>query len=186
MISLKDIFRKKQVYNSVRDLPMSVFIDIVCGVIPEPENWQTLFEEYQSLSKDNKSTIFLSLLKDITFNENQIYLTQVLLYSLSVNYNDEVAGQLRTPRFKFTRESYKRDIEITLSGLKSQSIKLKEKKDKLQQLSKGEKPKPTDWDMQFVYLSKFMGVKMTAHNTSVSEYINAINYLKEATKNNGK
>src|SRR5699024_10870961 len=108
-----------------------------------PENWQTLFEEYQSLSKDNKSTIFLSLLKDITFNENQIYLTQVLLYSLSVNYNDEVAEQLRTPRFKFTRESYKRDIELTLSGLKSQSIKLKEKKDKLSQLSKGEKPKPT-------------------------------------------
>lgn len=192
MITLKDIFRKKQSWSSVSDMLMSDFIAVICGKIKEPSNWETLFNEYQSLLKEEKSDKILYLLKDISYNQNKVFIIQSLCYSLSLRYNDAIASELRSlnPRFTYhNNDKLKKELQLTMSQTKSLLALIKNKKDELKKIQSNHKqPKLTDWDSQFVYLTKFMGVKMNAKNTTVSEYCNAINLIKEANKpdKNGK
>lgn len=190
MMVLRNILQRKQVYNSVRDTPMSVFIDVICGLREEPKNWDKIFNEYQELSKDGKSNLILNMLKEIHFKENQVFLIRTLCYSIAQNYSKEIAVQLSSfiPRFTFTNaKTFAKEIKATLSTCKSILIQVADTKAKLKEMQKeNKKPTPQDWDIQFVYLTKFMGVKMTAKNTTISEYINALNMVKESTKDNGK
>ena len=192
MTTLKDIFRKKQAYHSVSDMLMYDFIAIICGKQKEPKNWDDLFNEYQSLLKEEKSDTVLYLLKDISYNQNKIFIIQSLCYALSLRYSKDIADELRSinPRFKYeNNDKLNKELQLTMSQAKALSALVKNKKEELKRIQSGHKqPKLTDWDSQFVYLTKFMGVKMNAKNTTVSEYCNAINLIKEANKTdkNGK
>ena len=164
---------------------MSYFIDVVCSIIPEPSNWPQVFEEYQTLLRDNKSNLYLQLLKDISVTENKIFLIQTLCYSLSVKYNTDIAKQLRlfVPRFEFKNDAnLQKNIKITISSTKSANIQLQEKRNRLKNMQSKNKPNPNDWTEHFIYMTKFMNTKMTIFNTTVAEYCNCLQMMKEANK----
>ena len=185
MRNLRSILQRKQVYNSCDEMPMNVFIDIICEKIKEPNNWAKIFEQYQTLIKDNKSVLYLQLLREISYTENKNYLIQTLCLALSERYNKEIATQLHYlfPRFKFENTDKLIDeLKRTIASIKSNRLKLGDKKQRLKLMSSNSKPKTSDWVEQFIYLTKFMGVKMTIFNTTVTEYCKAIELIKEANK----
>lgn len=195
MISLNGIFKTKQKSLSCDTITLDHFIDILYGYKPEPSNWQSIFSEYQSLVKDEKSNNILSLLIQISTGENQIVIMNNALHAISVNYTETLAKSLRKlfPRIKFAKNTLKKDIETAINIMKSRQVKLNEAKSELEKerkKSEGNKSSgKNSWISTLVTLSKYQGYQINIKTITVSEYCLILNNFKEyqlALKNNGK
>lgn len=193
MMVLRNILRKKQAYASCSVMPLSVFLGIIYQEIPEPTNWEEIFQEYQELSKTKQSNVFLSLSRDIVYTDNKIYIIESCLNMIGVCWNADIASVLNGyyPKIKYPNdpEQLRADISKTRSLLKSLKLKNNDNKSTLTKMQKEASKnvsKKTDWDIQLSVISKYMGYKIDPRNTMVSEYCALINLYNEAVKANGK
>lgn len=195
MISLGNIFKRKQASLSCSSMTLDHFVDVLYGARPEPANWDHIFSEYQSLVKDEKSNYILSLLIQIATGENQIVLMNNALLAISARYNDSMAKALRLlfPRIKFTKNTLKKDIETAINIMKSRHVKLNEAKSELERERKSSQSGKSDgknaWISTLVTLSKYQGYQINIKTITVSEYCLILNNFKDyqiAAKKNGK
>lgn len=181
-------------YASLRELPLSVFIENYCNT-PSLPNWDKLLSEYLIVSGDKNSSQFIRLvfgMEQIRFRAATI---DMLVVAMRESYHDAIADALRAyfPRFKFLEDSYIQDMEYALNiekNNKSVYDSYRQQLDAIQDKKKGEKTPEDKYDgfrATMLQINKQAGYEAVKDESSAYDYAVAVRelnkYIEELNKN---
>lgn len=190
-------------YESIRELPMSIFIDIM-----ETENhlllvkkgrgkkdkavaiWNNIVQEYNDLTENESQKHAVQLLKFVSLMDLKIRAINHCLYSLKLNFNQDLADMVSYfgIRSKITRLNRFDAIKKAESELKRMISSLEEKRSELENIQKKNNKESGNSGFQSVLidLSKFQGYRLDAKDITVFEFCLLLNKFKEHIKNLNK
>jgi len=191
---LAQLFKKplppKELINTCSKCSMAKFVDcLVNGNTHVVDNWESIFNEYLSISGDTHISTILELLKSITMIENKLTLIQLCVDRLADGYHVGLADQLRSLGFRFKYEDgpdLRRELEITVTQSKSMLIQLEQEKAELETLRKsdGEKATIQDYELQYSAIEEFKGCVIDPDAYMVSRYVADIKRMKQRYSQN--
>lgn len=184
-----------KIYTSCNELPLGIFLDILYnGSIQKLKKsrfsrvskkklknaWATIYDEYSDLSKSESTQAFFQLLKQKTTLQNKLFITQLCIDSLKVNYSRELVNVLRKlgHNFKFTRESLTSDLKKVVAKSKPLVIRLKKLEENIAPYLSAEDLSRSDFEDILVSLSKFQGYRLNKSEITVTEFVNILNNYK--------
>lgn len=149
--------------------------------------WETLFDEYLSLSGDSHISTLLALLKEIAILTNKLTLIEMIVQQLAVKHNPGLAEQLRKLGFRFQyedNENLMRELELTITQSKAHLLTLNQNKAELEELraNQGSAATEMDYEMQLSELSKFQGYELDPDKVTVSRYCAILKRFKNFYK----
>lgn len=182
-----------QLYNNCSDTPMIIFIKVnitkdlshlIISGLPTheqlSETWDKIKMEYADLSKDTSQSYLLNLMTNIDVLDKKLVIIQSIVDSLALKRNEEMIKILQEELlFPFQYEDLKTDLDKTILKAKFDLMQLRrlegECKIFIEENKNNREITEQDYQDQFIALSKWMGVKYTMKNTSISEYIALVN-----------
>lgn len=201
------LFKKKDIcYQSCNEIPLYNFIKVLAKkdfsylvVSGSPKHldkvWEKILNEYIELTGSEKQTQMLSLMKEVAFLGNKIFLIKSVEYSLRIQYSEELVLQLKKLGFNINLnvknyDQYNKQLDILLTRLKSTINIYETKSNELKELQKVDE---SDKDLESQYLgwltdlSKFQGYRLDPKEITVIEFISIMeSYKNSIPKNNGK
>lgn len=195
------LFNKPKYYDSCNDLPLYNFIKLlstkdlsylVISGKPKnlPEVWDKVFNEYVQLTGSEKQTQILALTKEVAYLGNKIFMVNSVIYSLRIQYSEELVGVLKKLGFTISLnvknlKDYERQLDLLSTRLKS-TISIYEKKaEELKKINSSD-DNETNIESQYLgwltELSKFQGYRLNPKDITVTEFVNILNNYKEAAK----
>lgn len=189
-----------EIINNCRTLTMDKFIDCLvngnmkCLVVSgEPTDeeiqsaWEQIWDEYCILLNQPNYKIILKTLQNIVLYESKLIAIDYCMIVLSRQHSEPCIEILKKFGFNYSfdfndKEQFEKDLKNVKSISKVTLIKLKgERKNYEIQIKKSESKaiKESDFDKTFISLSKFMGYKVNATDTTVSEYCSMISMINK-------
>lgn len=156
---------------------VSAQYDLVGGV----NAWDTIFNEYLTLSGDESISQLLSLLKSIAIVSNRLQLIEIIVNQMVIKPIPELAEQLRSMGFRFQyTENLERDLQLTINQAKGYLLKLQQDQKELEDLRKSEGGPATeqDYEMQYSAIEQFKSVSVDPETYTVSRYCADIRRMK--------
>lgn len=158
-------------------LMLSEFIKIVCEVVPQPDYWLDILDEYATLKNDHNTKALFELQRDIAVIEYDLFLIEQIVNQLSKYWSFEL-GKLLRKEFGYEFE-YKNDDGLTLEleqTIQEARGKLMEKSEMLFELEQL-KPQTTKKITEMEYLvqiksyEQWYGQPIPLKTTSIKEYL---------------
>lgn len=188
------MIRTRKTYISCNELPLFNFIKL--SVIGDMEYlykekarpwmkpadlteiWDKIADEYKVLIKDKKSSHVLTLLKDITFMNNQLMLIQLSVNFLHKYYEPGICDLLRRLGFQYAfkdDESLYKDLKLVVSSAKRILVdKIAAEKELESIPSDGKAATENDYIALIGQMSKYMNFKIDPKNTTIAEFVSYI------------
>lgn len=195
------IFKQKLIkpalYTSCKEVSMTAFIKAIVkqdysGLIKSglplktdiDKAWETVFNEYTSISGDNHVSTLLALLKDIAILTNKLQLIEIIVNEMAEKHMPGLAEQLRKLGFRFQYEDgpeLRRELEITIVQSKAMLLQLKQDQAELEELRKNDGGAATeqDYELQLSAIEEFKGVSINPDTYMVSRYCADIKRMKD-------
>ncbi|MNE22159.1 hypothetical protein D3C80_1153490 [compost metagenome] len=194
--AIKQVLRKNRITPSVyywkcNDLPLSIFLKVLLtgdvGLLtisgkPTKEEldeaFQSIHEEYLSLSESVEYKQLLSLIKEIAMYENRYNLIVMAVNILRIIYDERIATELRTYGYKVIEgdvkdPSYHKQLDIILTKSKFIKINLQRASDDLNKINKNESESPDEnsYDVLLADLSKHQGYYLDPDKITVTHFL---------------
>lgn len=145
--------------------------------------WDNLFTEYTDLIENDSISISFSLIKDIHYMHNKLFIINTCVFALRMKYNEKVIYILKKMGFnlKFTRESYLKDCNSVISRAKSIVADLANKEKEYSGMKKNSSVSEQNYIDMVYAISKSAGHRLSVREITVSEFCAAYNsYVREA------
>jgi len=185
------MIRTRATYSNCSELPLYNFIKIVVydrleSLYSEKKYmflkeadleavWQSIYEEYNSLSGNSKHNHIFSLVREIAVLSHRLQVIQSAIDFLSTDFDEKVCQLLRKMGFKFNYkpDTMARDLKLTVSTAKQLLIKKQDAEKELNDLNKdSQKITEKEYNAQITRISKYMGFKINPKETSVLDFVN--------------
>lgn len=151
--------------------------------------WETIFNEYLTLSGDESVSQLLSLLKSIAILSNRIQLIEIIVNQLAIKPIPQLIEQLQAMGFRFQyADDLENDLKKTVNQAKQYLLKLQQDQKELEDLRKSDGKAATeqDYEMQYSAIEQFKGVPIDPNTYTVARYVADINRMKlQAQQLNG-
>lgn len=144
------------------------------------EAWNKIYTEYSELLQNDEQKVYLVLIKERCSLQSKIYVTQVLVDSLSMKYNIESIESLKRLGFEFpfTKKSLIKDLNKVLTLIKSDQLHLVSVELQLKPFMKDVKINRSDILDLLILLSKHNAYAIKADETTLETYISHLNAFK--------
>ncbi|KIO75572.1 hypothetical protein TH53_19735 [Pedobacter lusitanus] len=149
------------------------------------EAWQTIFDEYTTLTNDTRGQHVFSLIKEITVLNSKLYVIQQAVSFLARQFDVRLCDMLRSMGFMFqyNPESMDKDLKMTISTAKSLLMSRAEAQAEFDKLDNDAgKATEKDYDALIAQLSKFLGFWINAKESTVMNFINYLEMFKQENK----
>lgn len=193
------MLKKATYYESIKELPMSVFIDIIesgnytllskNGKWKEGEAieiWNKIIQEYNEITESEGQKHVIQLLRFISLMDLKIRTISNCLFSLKLNFNSDIADAVSYLgiRSKITRINRFQAIKRAESELKRMVASMEEKRKELELIEKKNSNSDSSSNFQSVLLdlSKFQGYRIDAKDVTVFEFCLLLNKFKKHIK----
>lgn len=193
-------------YTSCEDLPLFNWIKLLTTgklvflhaeskktwhKVPDlSEVWESIFNEYTELSKDESSNHVLSMIKNITVINNKLDIIQACVNLLAQSVDiDQLQPTIQVLkdfgfRYSYSKETLQQDLKRTVSSAKTLIIQRSQfEKDYEKFSEKQEKATEKDYYMLIAQLEKFRGVAIDIKKTNVLSYISYVEQYNNSLKN---
>ncbi len=170
------------------DLPIGVFISIVCEKVERPIHWEDIFSEYLKLTGGSSNNVLLELAKAATIFKNTSFAIQALCIVVSFDQSTEGADEANALLREITRingkgKMTKQELQRHKNVGNSYKLKAEEKEDEIKALTaKSEVSTQEDWYGQLSLLAKYQGHRINPDKVSTFEYISILNNFKRENK----
>jgi hypothetical protein len=144
------------------------------------EAWDKIYSEYSELLQNDEQKVYLVLIKERCALQSKIYVTQLLVESISKRYNEESLKVLKRLGFEFpfTKKSYIKDLNKVLTLIKSDQLQLVSVETQLKPFMKDVKINRSDILDLLILLSKHNGYAIKEEDTTLQSYISHLNAFK--------
>lgn len=181
-------------YTKCKDLPMDIFVDVLVNdnikalaVLWWPKRllrkvWDNIFSEYSTLIDGEQASVSLSLIKDINYMRNKLYIIHVAVYALKLKYSERACNILRSQGydFKFREDTYLQDCERVLKRSKTILADAIRKEKEYEKLGTGKTLVEQDYIDMCYAISKHSSMHLSIRKITVSEFCAAYNaYSKD-------
>jgi len=151
--------------------------------------WESIFEEYTTLTNDKSSNHVLSMVRNITVINNKLEIIQACVNLLSVSIDlDAMAPTIQVLkdfgfRFKYSKETLHEDLKRTVSSAKTLIIQRSQLEKEYQTFSdKNEKASEKDYYNMVTQLSRFIHSEIDIRKTTVMSYISYVEQYNNSLK----
>lgn len=193
---IKKKLQKSECYTTCSEVCMTAFIQAIVkqdltGLIkagsPTPDQlqmaWETIFDEYLTLSGDTKIKQILSLQKDVVVLANKIKIIEFVVAQLRAGYHQRFADQLKSLGFRFQYNNgpdLGKELDITLVQTKALQVQLNQSLAEIEELKPKESEAATemDYDIELTELSKFQGYTIDPDKITVTRYCAIVKRFK--------
>lgn len=184
-----------KIIDSCNDLMLNNFVKILTHgelslLITEGEPnltdlqnaWNKIYSEYCNLSQSKSYSYIFKLSKETAILRCKILAVKSALQSIVCCENDEAIDILKQCKYKYDKENKDKSINIILSLLKTDEVRLSMKEKELQDFNKSQttdkKKNESDYTTDLMTLSKHNGYHIKSNEITVLEYITLSNQYK--------
>lgn len=149
---------------------------LVCGdtsLVGGEQAWETIFQEYLTLSGDSSISQLLTLLKSIAVLTYRIELIEILVNEMAVRPIPDIAARLQKMGFRFPyTDNLERDLQGTVNQARTELLRLQQDQKELEDLRKtdGKAATEQDYEMQYSAIEQFKGVSIDPDTYMVARY----------------
>jgi len=145
--------------------------------------WNKIYSEYCNLSQSKSYSYIFKLSKETAILRCKILAVKSALQSIVYCENDEAIDILKQCKYKYDKENKDKSINIILSLLKTDEVRLSLKEKELNDFNKSQitnkKINESDFTDSLITLSKYIGYHVKATEITVLEYITLSNQYKQ-------
>lgn len=181
------------IYDSLETIPYKIFMRIVedASLIhllssnkeEDKETlqtiWDSLFEEYNTLSPEKEEMKLLQLEKEIAFIECKYKGIATALVALDFDYNQELVDILLSYGYKLSKETYYEDLKRIERESSALEMKAKNIKKRLPKKDANSVSVKVTTDRVFAFYTAVLGIDFDYNNVSVTKVLG----LKEQVDN---